>query len=271
MKRQALWSLLTLLAMAAGGAAPGAADWLVTTDGSRVETKGPWKVDGRRVIFTLPNGTLSAMRASEIDFEASEAATAAANAPPPAPVAEDAKKEPLPEPVLVLTNKDIAPGAVPDDPDAPARPEVLPSIAEREPVQVISWNRYEQDDGSIELRGTVRNTGASVAANIRVQATVKDEDGAEIATGNAFLGKASLVSGRSTTFRVVLPDVDDFTGNPEFKVTSTELTIGGAARPRETARDDDAETEDTETDDDSEPASELNESNAEGGDDDARP
>ena len=31
----------------------------MTRDGARIETKGAWKVDGRRVLFTLPNGTLS--------------------------------------------------------------------------------------------------------------------------------------------------------------------------------------------------------------------
>lgn len=45
------------------------ADWLVTQDDSRLETQGEWRVEGRRVIFTLANGTLSAMRLSEVDLK----------------------------------------------------------------------------------------------------------------------------------------------------------------------------------------------------------
>ena len=60
------------LALVAGAAR---ADWIVTTDGARLETKGPWKVDGRRIVFTLPNGTLSAMRADEVDLDQSALVT----------------------------------------------------------------------------------------------------------------------------------------------------------------------------------------------------
>lgn len=224
-----VFALISLMAV------PCAAEWLVTRDGARIEIKGPWKVEGRRVIFTLPNGTLSAMRASEIDFEASEEASRPA--PPPPPPAAPTTPPPRPEPVLVLTNKDI-PQADLGDPDAPPRPEVLPSIADREPVQVINWQRIDAEEG-VELRGTVRNTGSSVAANISVRAEVKDEDGEVVGTGNAFLGNSSLVSGRSTTFRIVLPEVDDFTGDPSFTVSSSRLTIGGAAVERGAAGEED--------------------------------
>ncbi len=72
-------------------------------DGSRVETKGPYEVKGRRVLFSDPQGRLSSLRLDEVDLEASRRL---AEAPPPvaAPVAE-AKK---PVPVLTLTNKDLA-------------------------------------------------------------------------------------------------------------------------------------------------------------------
>ena len=52
MRPTAKCSLLALAALLlAGGAAR--ADWLLTRDGARVETKGPWKVDGRRVTAEL--------------------------------------------------------------------------------------------------------------------------------------------------------------------------------------------------------------------------
>jgi len=80
------------------------ADVLVLRDGSRVETKGPFEVRGRQVIFTDSQGQLSALRLSEVDFEASKRAT---SAPPvverePVAAAEESK------PVLTLTNRSLA-------------------------------------------------------------------------------------------------------------------------------------------------------------------
>ena len=49
-----------------------AADWLAFKDGTTTETKGPWKIQGRRVVFTSMSGTLTAARLDEIDLPASE-------------------------------------------------------------------------------------------------------------------------------------------------------------------------------------------------------
>lgn len=81
------------------------ADWLVTREGARVETRGTWEVRGKMVVFTRPNGTLSSMRLSEVDLDASQAATAAARRPTDVPSDEEA-----PQPVLVLTNDDVRRG-----------------------------------------------------------------------------------------------------------------------------------------------------------------
>lgn len=83
-----------------GGAGLASADWLVTTDGELIETRGAWRVEGSRVVFAAANGTLTAVRASSIDFPATEAYAAELAAPvvaPPAPA----------EPVLVLTERDV--------------------------------------------------------------------------------------------------------------------------------------------------------------------
>ncbi|MFN7940062.1 MAG: hypothetical protein U0X73_00565 [Thermoanaerobaculia bacterium] len=58
-------------------AAPLDADWLVLKDGNRIETSGPWREKGRQIVFTLPNGQLAALRATEVDLSASRAASAA--------------------------------------------------------------------------------------------------------------------------------------------------------------------------------------------------
>ncbi|HEX4953459.1 MAG TPA: glutaredoxin family protein [Thermoanaerobaculia bacterium] len=81
---------------------PARADWLVLGNGERIETQGPWKVEGKVVKFTHANGTLAMLRASEVDLEASRLANQPPPPPPP-PSAEPAKKS-----VLVLTDADVS-------------------------------------------------------------------------------------------------------------------------------------------------------------------
>ena len=100
----ALAVLAALSALAVTGTAR--ADWLVTRDGARLETKGPWKVDGRRVLFTLPNGALSTIRTDEVDLDQSALVTTQAKEAQAAPAAIALPKK---EPVLRLTEKDIPP------------------------------------------------------------------------------------------------------------------------------------------------------------------
>lgn len=68
-----------------------AADLLVTREGETIETRGPWKVKGRQVVFTNSQGVLSSLRLADIDIEASEEATKQASEPPP-PEAEEPQK-----------------------------------------------------------------------------------------------------------------------------------------------------------------------------------
>lgn len=112
------------LGLLAASSAP--ADILVTSDGTKLQTKGSWKIKGRQVIFTNETGVLSAMRLSEIDIEASEVATkalessAATRAPDDdskkdarrsgsalAPLVEASEKAEKREAALVVTNADV--------------------------------------------------------------------------------------------------------------------------------------------------------------------
>lgn len=54
---------------------PAAADWLVTVDGRRIETQGPWQIKGKAVLFTQTDGRIDQLPRNYIDFEASERAT----------------------------------------------------------------------------------------------------------------------------------------------------------------------------------------------------
>ena len=110
MRKHSLLSLLPFAAVCGaallGTALPVAADWLITREGDRIETLGPWKVQGKRVVFTLPDGTLSSLRVADVDFPASEKATAPVQDAPMVP--DPASAEPR-KPRTVLTNDTVRP------------------------------------------------------------------------------------------------------------------------------------------------------------------
>lgn len=95
------WAALALLLLLP---AAGQADWLITQDGQRIRTQGPWEVKGRMVVFTSERGTLSSIRLDEVDLEASEEFTARAARP----AAETPAEAPQPPSVMILTNEDVA-------------------------------------------------------------------------------------------------------------------------------------------------------------------
>src|SRR4030095_2502949 len=97
--KPALGLLIALLA----AASPATADWLVTRAGGRVETKGPWRVKGKLVVFDKTDGTLASLRLSEVDLEASRKATADAHAGAAAPPAPEPPKKKL----ATLTDADF--------------------------------------------------------------------------------------------------------------------------------------------------------------------
>ena len=230
----ALRIVATTLVLAVALGPPATADWLVTHDGARFETKGPWTVEGNRVVFTLPNGTLSVMRKSEVDLEASDRASSAAKAPPPAPAprpAEEPKK-----PVMVLTNKNVsAAAAAPEraaEDEAPAAAPVRPPGSAK--VDVISWeSRDSREVDGLEVVGTLRNTGVEIATNINVAVTVIDQENQPLYETTAFLRSSGLAPGRSTTFRALLPGIYTLFKDPVFDVQAGAITVQGAPAPGE--------------------------------------
>ncbi len=80
------------------------ADWLVTRDGERIETRGAWEVRGRVVVFTNHGGALSSIRLDEVDLEASRAATEEPEQAAAQPAA------PARKPVMTLTTRDVGLG-----------------------------------------------------------------------------------------------------------------------------------------------------------------
>ena len=48
------------------------AEWLVFRDGTTHEIKGPWRVQGKQLLFTAKSGTLQSVSIAEVDLAASE-------------------------------------------------------------------------------------------------------------------------------------------------------------------------------------------------------
>jgi hypothetical protein len=225
----------TILLLAALYAAPLAADWLVTRDGGRIETKGKWKIEGAKVVFTLPNGTIGMMRKSEVDLDASSVASAET---PKAPAAEAKKAtEAKRAPVLTLTDKDI-PRATPaaDAPaDGPAPPPPSTPGAKRvEATQVVVqyWRQSQAPTGGTEISGLIKNAGTSIAIGVSVEIEAKDPTG-KVHKAIGFLEKTSLLQYRETTFSAILPELFQLAGEPTIKVTAEGASVGvGKEEPK---------------------------------------
>ncbi len=204
------------------GPSPLHADWIVTRQGERFEIRGTWQLKGKLVVFTLPNGALSSMRADRIDVDASKQATAQAKqqaaAPPPA-----AKAEPKRKAVIVLTDKDFK-KPLPDG-TAPAaaanaaggkssgKDNPPPAAAAPSAVEVVGWDRVlttESKADGVELTGTVRNTSQDYLTEVTVVADLFDDKGTLIGRFPAVVDNQQLPPTENSKFHLVAKGVSAF-------------------------------------------------------------
>ena len=186
-------------------AAPSRADWLVTRDGTWVETRGAWEVKGKVVVFHTLKGDLSSLRLSEVDLEASRKETARAELARGA--AEEARKRPpaKKKPVLVLTDDDVR-HVEPGTPAAATPSQPPPSLS------VASWERAaDPGDGRVVITGTVRNASGVQASDITLAVRLLDAEGRATATGQAVLTATALGAGEQSGFRAEFPGIFTYT------------------------------------------------------------
>jgi hypothetical protein len=185
---------------------------LVTIDGATIETRGPWKVQGRQVVFTLPNGTLSSLRAETVDLDASAQATArAAEAATAPPVTET--PAPLGEPVLRITEADIPPspeateGEEGEGAPAAGGAAAAPTV----PLEVVSWDKVPIDDGDgVQIFGTVRNSGSETVIGPALSVSVYGAEGGLLALTDAEVNLSAIPAGKTANFRAEFPGLPDF-------------------------------------------------------------
>jgi hypothetical protein len=183
---------LALAGLAAGG--PASADWLVTRQGTRVETRGAWEVKGKLVVFRTPGGELASLRLTEVDLDASRRVTAQAVQA----VEEIRRRSPEKKAsVRVVTDKDVrrVETAGPSGGDA-AAPRLTVTGYERTP---------DPESGTLILTGTLRNDSAAKVTEISLSVQLLGASGQPVATGQAELTATALDPGQQSGFRVELP------------------------------------------------------------------
>lgn len=195
---------------------PAAADWLVTRDGSKIETDGPWEVENRLVVFKRPDGTYSSLRLSNVDLEASERLTRemAERLEREEKEAATGRRRPARrESVARLTEKDLPPVTRESDGEGgdrrPSKAEEGEGAAEAEEqgtrLEVSSWQEVTSPgDPGVVFVGEVRNRTERAALGVEVVVTLFDDEGEEIASAPATLTSTSVPPGRTVGFRAEL-------------------------------------------------------------------
>ncbi|MEO8093839.1 MAG: FxLYD domain-containing protein [Pseudolysinimonas sp.] len=215
-----------------GSVQPSQADWLVTRDGGKVETRGPWQVKGKLVAFTRANGQLATMRLADVDLDASAKATAMASAPAVAPAAPaDAAHR---KSVLVLTDRDVGhvDGAGEPVGDV-AKDEKAPADADGAAGAVIvqNWQKALADDGSgLDIFGSLKNKGKDTATNIAVTVKLLDSEGKIIGTAEGTVSAAALAPDGTTTFRASFLGIREF-ASARFEVKNRALLTAPTSSP----------------------------------------
>jgi len=207
-------------------AAPATADWLVTRAGGRVETKGPWQVKGKLVVFTqAADGALASLRLADVDLDASRKATDEAKAKAAAPPAPQAPKKKL----AVLTDEKFHKAAATvEAKPAAAAATASPAAAATGPVAVGSWKRVDTPGGDgIEIQGTLHNETDNLLANAAVEVQLYNEAGDRIATAAGILSAPTLQPRGTVDFRAPFPGVFAFT-QVKFEAKGLPLDSGPA-------------------------------------------
>jgi hypothetical protein len=246
--RRRLLVLSIVLAAAAGAAQ---ADWLVLATGEEIETKGPWTLEGPKIIFTTTRGQLSSIRASSVNVDSSRALTTKKH--------EDATRVVVPtpapkrEPVLVLTDADFsgkpaaaagaagAAVAVPAGAESPAAaaPVVVPAtdsletrVARQMPgppaVRITSWSARPTGEDQLSIFGTAQNVGSLVAAAITVGVKLIDSEGAQLGSTEAAVSTTALMPGAEADFEARFNGDLNF-ATVELTVDTVELEVGKPA------------------------------------------
>ena len=211
------------LLFAAGAVVFAAGDVVVIKGGARIELQKPMARQGNVVLLTRSDGTLLSVPAADIDWKATEAARKTARAPakgasameaPPGTPAQAARaSRDGPKARVKLTDVDV--GHVTDEePASGAKKDAGPRPGSGR-LEVIDYEQ-EKSGGNLIVRGSIRNSNSTPAANARMTVTAMDEKGEKIATGEAVLSNGMIEPGSTVSFAVTIPVGERFVGSIRF-------------------------------------------------------
>lgn len=206
MSRRRGWIVAAVAALATTLLLPVAADWLVTRDGTRIETAGPWRVESRLVVFKRPDGTYASMRLSEVDLEASERLTGEmkAKAEPPPEEARPRERQV----VARLTEKELPPMPLEADPEDEQESTETAEAKPPSPLEIVSWREVGGPSSEgLEIEGTVRNNSDRLALGVVVSVELFDRQGESLGSSESVLTSTALPPGQSSGFRVSFPGI----------------------------------------------------------------
>lgn len=198
LRRPGALSLVALAAILgwAGAVTPAKADWLVTREGGKVETRGEWSVKGKLVVFTASDGKLSSLRLAEVDLDASRRYTEEVIAAQAQAEAAESEEEARPaerrKSVRSITDKDVR----------QAEPSERGLVVE-------SWNKAETG-GNLVVSGKLQNAASVPAAGLKLKVLIFDTSGGLIATSQAAVAAETLPAGENADFRAEFPGVAAF-------------------------------------------------------------
>lgn len=215
MKPKLTKMMLALAAILVTGAAlPAGADWLVTREGARVETREAWKVKGKLVVFHTPAGKLSSLRVADLDLDASRRATEEAVAAAAQAAAEPEKVPQRKRSVRVITDQDVQRAEPALEADVP--PEGEEAAPARGPASgpglVVEGWRQERDPEAdhVLITGTLQNASSATSVDTRLKILIFDETGTLIASSQAALAKSALPAGERAEFKADFPGYFSF-------------------------------------------------------------
>lgn len=249
-----LFSLL--VGFLAGPIPPAFADVLVTQDGSRIQTEGPWEVQGRLVVFTRPDGSLASLRLHDVDLTASEDVTAAEKKAQEEVEQSEAQEEETAQEgdaTWKLTDADFTRRWVVDREDAEEGSEEstegegdeaeATSSDRTRPPEVVSYERESDPvDQHVIVTGVLANTTRTTAAAVALEVSLFDEENQPIEMRRATVDRTVLPPGEETTFRADFPQTFTFAA-VQFRPTSTNLETGDGEGPRVPRPEDGEEAE----------------------------
>jgi len=242
MKRRSLSSprgaALVLLTILAATASPAAADWLLTRAGGRVETRGPWQVKGKLVVFTLADGSLSSLRLADVDLEASGKATGDAKVQAGQPAAP----EPVKKKLAVLTDENFrksssagSAGSAAAAPTGETQPSPSVQPDKSGPVTLSAWKRVNLPGGDgIAIEGTLHNTTDHVILNASAEVQLYDDSGERMHSAAGVLSSRSIQPRATVDFRAVFPGVFTF-GEIKVETQGVPLDVGSPEAQAESA------------------------------------